>query len=150
MTEKTTKPSSVLLLSPFVERDSLRLLQHSFITWCIPPEQARLHNPNSLLGRLPTYLKMIESAAPQVGRRPRALRRRRCCGRRPQAAAEGRSERPQQGRSTEASRRARVAAERRLTRMLRKEEEAPEASARPEAASSAVLRPSPLRASRRA
>ncbi len=40
-----------------------------------------------------------------------------------------------------ASRRALLAAERRQTRMLRKVEEAPEAPARPEAASSAVLRP---------
>ncbi len=43
--------------------------------------------------------------------------------------------------SLRASRHARLAAERRQTRMLRKVEEAPEAPARPEAASSAVLRP---------
>ncbi len=62
--------------------------------------------------------------------------------------------RPSAAAPLRASRRARLAAERRQTRMLRKVAAAPEAPTQPEAAaSSAVLRPkaaAPLGASRRA
>ncbi len=48
--------------------------------------------------------------------------------------------RPKAAAPLRASRRAQLATERRMTRVLRKVQEAPEAPARPEAASSAVLR----------